>query len=96
VNNAKRVCARIIFNQPFSFELCTIARKIKNIKQNGIGLNISSSGLGMKTRYSLMEGSVVKFILPLGEAEITVPVFAEVIWSMPADNHFSVGLRFLA
>jgi len=92
----KRLCDRKMFGQPFSFEIGAIEGKRKYVKQNGIGVDISSCGLGMKTKYALREGSVLKFLLPMREVEVTIPVFAQVMWSVPANDHFRVGLRFLA
>jgi hypothetical protein len=92
----KRVSARQNFDLPFSFEISAIEGKVKNVKQNGTGVDISSCGLGMKTKYALRQGSVLKFFLPMRKLEVTIPVFAQVMWSMPANDHFRVGLRFLS
>jgi len=92
----KRVCDRKIFDQPVSFQISAMEGKIKNIKKNSIAVDISSCGLGIKTKYVLAEGSVVKFYFPIKEVEITIPVYAQVMWSMPTNDHFRVGLRFLS
>ena len=91
-----RVCDRKSFDQPVSFEIGAIEGKIKNIGKNSIAVDISSRGLGIKTKYVLAEGSVVKFYFPIKEVEITIPVYAQVMWSMPTNDHFRVGLRFLS
>jgi len=96
MKKTKRFCARKIVDLPLSFEIGAIEGKRKNVKQKGIGIDISSCGLGMKTKYALREGSVLKFFLPMREAEATIPVFAQVMWATPANDHFRVGLRFLA
>jgi hypothetical protein len=96
MEKTKRFCARKIFDLPFSFEIDAIEGKVKNVKQHATGVDISSCGLGMKTRYALREGSVLKFFLPMRELEVTIPVFAQVMWSKPSNDHFRVGLRFLA
>ena len=90
-----RLCERKMFDESFSFEMSVVEARGKNVKQNGIGVDISSCGLGMKVRRSLQEGSVLKFYLPMREWEITVPVFAQIMWSKPDDEHFRVGLKFL-
>jgi hypothetical protein len=92
----KRFFARQIFDLPFSFEIGAIEGKVKNVRKHGTGVDISSCGLGMKTKYALREGSVLKFFLPMRKLKVTIPVFAQVMWSMPANDHFRVGLRFLA
>ena len=91
----ERTCDRKTFDQPFSFEISSIEVKPKRIEDNGIGVDISSCGLGMKTRQAVKEGSVLKFYLPMREWEITIPVYAQVMWASPANDHFRVGLRFL-
>ena len=90
-----RLCERKMFDESFSFEMSVVEARGKNVKQNGIGVDISSCGLGMKTRRSLQEGSVLKFYLPMRKWDITVPVFAQIMWSKPDDEHFRVGLKFL-
>ena len=90
-----RLCERKMFDESFSFEMSVVEGRGKNIKQDGIGVDISSRGIGMKTRHPLQEGSVLKFYLPMREWEITIPVFAQVRWAKSINDHFRVGLRFL-
>lgn len=90
-----RLCERKMFNESFSFEMSVVETIGKNVKQDCVGVDISSCGLGMKTGHSLLEGSVLKFYLPMREWEITIPVFAQIMWSKPDDDHFRIGLRFL-
>ena len=91
-----RGCDRKMFDQPLSFEIGAVEGKIKNIEKNTIAVDISSCGLGIKTNCVLPEGSVVKFYFPIKEVEITIPVYAQVMWTMPRNDHFRVGLRFLS
>ena len=91
----ERMCDRKTFGEPFSFEISSIEVKPKRIEENGIGVDISSCGLGMKTKHAVKEGAVLKFYLPMREWEITIPVYAQVMWASPANDHFRVGLRFL-
>ena len=92
----KRVCDRKMFDQPVSFQISATEGKIKNIKKDSIAVDISSYGLGIKTKYVLAEGSVVKFYFPVKEVQITIPVYAQVMWSMNTNDHFRVGLKFLS
>jgi len=92
----KRLYDRKAFNQPLSFEISVLGEESKNIRQNGIATNISSDGFGMITDYSLKEGSVLKTYLPVQGVDLSIPVFTEVMWSVPNGNLFRVGLRFLA
>mgnify|MGYP001619465226 CR=1 FL=1 len=95
----KRFSERKIFNRPVSFEVsATEAGKFKNIQQNGVGVDISSEGIGITTDYALREGDVLKLYIPINNTvETSLPVHAEVMWSKPADeNLWAGGLRFLA
>jgi len=94
-NEDKRLCDRKMFDQSFSFKMSIVEARGKKIKQNATGVDISSFGLGMKTKHSLQEGSVLKFYLPMREWEITIPVYAQVRWAKSVNDHFRVGLRFL-
>jgi hypothetical protein len=91
----KRLYDRKAFNQPLSFEISVLGEESRNIRQSGIGTNISSDGLGMITNFSLQESSVLKTYLPVQGVDLSIPVFAEVMWSVPNGNLFRVGLRFL-
>ena len=91
-----RVCDRKNIAQPLSFEISAMQRISRDTKEKGVTVDISSCGLGIKTRYALEEGSVLKFYIPIREVEVTIPVLAQVMWSMPANDHFRVGVRFLA
>jgi hypothetical protein len=91
----KRHSYRQGFNQPVSFETSVINGKVRNILYNGIVMDISDGGIGLKTDHALPEGSVLKFNIPIKDVEITIPVFAQVMWSKPDDHHFRAGLSFL-
>jgi hypothetical protein len=94
-NLNKRLCDRKMFDESFSFELSVIEARVKDVKHDCIGVDISSCGLGMKTKSSLQKGSVLKFYLPMSEWEVTIPVYAQVRWAKSVNDHFRVGLRFL-
>jgi hypothetical protein len=92
----KRLCERKMFNRVFSFEISDIPAYSEPVEQKGYGIDISSCGVGIKTDQAVRNGSVLKFNLPMRETDITIPVFAQVMWSKPSNDHFRVGLRFLA
>jgi hypothetical protein len=94
-NADKRLCDRKMFDQSFSFEMSIAEARGENVKQNGVGVDISSCGLGMKTGRSVQEGSVLKLYFPIREWEITIPVYAQVRWAKSINDNFRVGLRFL-
>ena len=91
-----RVCDRKNIDQPLSFEISALQRMSRDTKENGVTVDISSCGLGIKTEHALEEGSVLKFNFPIREVEVTIPVYAQVMWSIPTNDHFRAGLRFLA
>jgi hypothetical protein len=91
----KRHSYRQEFNQPVSFETSVINGKIRNIRYNGIVVDISDGGLGLKTDHALSQGSVLKFDIPIKDMDIAIPVFAQVLWSKPDDDQFRAGLSFL-
>lgn len=96
MKSQKRLSDRKIFNKPIRFELSIMeSGQLKNIQYDGLGLDISQSGLGLTTEYALKEGEVLKLILPVNELDITLPILAETVWSKPANGHFRAGLRFL-
>jgi hypothetical protein len=57
--------------------------------------DICSDGLKVISDYPLEQGMVVRLGLPVRDLKTLIPVFAEVAWSVPADNRFRAGLRFL-
>lgn len=96
VKSQKRSSDRKIFNKTIRFELSIMeSGQLKNIQNEGLGLDISQSGLGLTTEYALKEGDVLRLILPIKELDTTLPVLAETVWSNPANGHFRAGLRFL-
>lgn len=58
-------------------------------------LDISHGGLGLSTSHTLRENQVVKISLPVKGFDATIPVLAEVLWVMPDNNHYRVGVRYL-
>lgn len=95
----KRFSGRQSFNRPVSFEICaTKTSQSMDIQQNGLGVDISAEGIGITTDYALREGDVLKLYIPINNTVGTsLPVYAEVMWSKPADENLRAGgLRFLA
>ena len=94
--NEKRLTGRKTFKRPIflekvSFEL----KRAKNIRQSGVGLDISDGGLGLTSKLVFKTGEVLKLSIPLLTSGISLPVFAEVRWVQPINRHFRTGLRFL-
>ncbi len=96
MKSEKRLSDRKILNKTIHFELSIMeSGQLKNIQYDGLGLDISHGGLGLTTEYALKEEDVLKLIFPINELDTTLPVFAETVWSKPANGHFRAGLRFL-
>jgi len=92
----RRTKRRKIFRKCIFFEqVITELNRMKNIQRNGVCLNISESGLGFTTDVGLSRGEVIKLFIPASTVGTTVPVFSEVMWARPTNDHFRTGLRFL-
>ncbi len=94
--SGKRSSERRVFNQAISFEIYDRESKVKNVRIDGFGVDISSNGIGLTTEYSVKKGDVLSVYLSVNEIGTTLPVFAEVLWVNPVDSSFRAGLRFLA
>lgn len=92
----KRITARKTFKRPISLEKVSLElNRAKNIRRSAEGLDISDGGLGLRLKFALKIGEVLKLSIPLLTSGISVPVFAEVRWVYPINRHFRTGLRFL-
>jgi PilZ domain len=58
--------------------------------------DISEGGLNLQTDSALLVGEVLRIYLPLPGGLSSVPVTAEVRWTLAMDGGFSSGLQFLA
>jgi len=69
--------------------------RVRYIKGDGFSLDISEGGLGFKADRSFRIGDILKISLPMPRINISIPVFAEVMWVKPKEDHFRAWLRFL-
>ena len=91
---AKRDDERKPFNSPVHFRLSAANSKQKtDVPYVGRGVDISKYGLGLISEVQFEKGDILQVLLP-AIGDITLPVFAEVRWSVPF-NSFRVGLQFL-
>jgi hypothetical protein len=60
------------------------------------GLDISSGGISVESDVVLLEGEVLKLLIPFGRGDVCIPVLAEVRWSEVQGKNYRMGLRFLA
>lgn len=92
----KRIYKRKQFEKLFYFETIeTEFDQIKHIKKSGFSVDISEGGLGIKLQEALMEGEILKIFFPISEINISIPIFAEVMWIGEEGKNFRIGLRFL-
>ena len=92
----KRSKVRRAFNRAVPFEMLTVeSNQVENIQQKALCLDISEGGLGLSAGVPLKRGQVVKVFLPVQKVHVSLPVFAEVVWSEPSNGSFRVGLRIL-
>ena len=82
------------FNSQVRFRLSAANSKQKtHVQYVGRGVDISECGLGLISEVHLEKGDILQVLL-LAISGTTLPVFAEVKWSVPF-NSFRVGLQFL-
>lgn len=92
----KRSERRRAFNDLISFDrVLKKSSRLRNIQQNGVGLNISRNGLGLAADFPAKKGEVLRVLLPVKKAGTHLPVFAEVMWSERSNGNYRMGLRFL-
>ncbi len=59
-------------------------------------VDISEGGIGLVTRLPLHEKDVIRLLIPGPEPSTSLPLRAEVVWSVPARTGTRYGLRFLS
>jgi hypothetical protein len=92
----KRSVNRVAIRGSVSFERTEREPgRFRNVLEIGTGVDISQMGIGLSTANPLREGDVLKLNLPAAVANISLPVYTEVMWSTPANGKYRVGLRFL-
>lgn len=68
----------------------------RSMQSDGLGINISDTGLGMYVRQPLFKGEVLKLRFPAAAAITMAPVYAEVVWVREEKDRYRTGLKFLA
>lgn len=92
----RRSEVRRVFHQPIPFEqVTTPLEPLNNIRKSGAGSDLSNNGAGMTVDFAFKEGEIVKLFFSARKVRVHLPVFAEVVWSVPTNDHFRIGLRFL-
>jgi hypothetical protein len=92
----RRSKIRKVFRRSIIFEQTFVdLNQLDSIQRNGLCLDISDDGLGFTVDVPLKRGEIIKLLIPAYTARTSVPVFSEVIWARPTNDHFRTGLRFL-
>jgi hypothetical protein len=86
------------FDTKFNYEIMAFQEGQPQLQRHeALSMDISEHGLGLETASVLQKGAVIKLLLPVGNVRATLPVFAEVMWSRPANGHYyRAGARFLS
>ena len=64
--------------------------------RRGYGIDISSTGMGLEINFVPEIGSILSLHVPLSDADIKMPVLAQVQWVVSEGERHRAGLRFLA
>lgn len=93
----KRKLERRLFTSPVLIEMSDQENgTFIPVQLPGEGVDISSSGVGIRTNKYIHQGQVVKMFLPLGSHDTLIPSFSEVRWVAGSGNSFRLGLRFIS
>ena len=90
----RRMTERKAFALPVEYDLGAAAGKDVGIHRAETQ-DICVGGLRIVTEHPLRNGAVLRLSLPVSGPQTRLPVFAEVVWTLPAADYFRVGLRFL-
>ena len=91
----KRKEQRKTFHHSIEYDLGSASRASGKRAYAARTRDISAHGLQILTDHPLKKGMVVRLDLQVSGVEISVPVFAEVVWAIPADKGFRAGLKYL-
>jgi PilZ domain len=92
----RKAARRRLFRSMVLFTCSASSDMPRNMQSDGLGINISDTGLGMYVRQPLFKGEVLKLRFPASAAITMAPVYAEVVWVKPEKDRYRTGLKFLA
>ena len=67
----------------------------RSMQSDGLGIDISETGLGMYVRQPLLKGEILMLRFP-DSTIATAPVYAEVVWVRQENDRYRTGVKFLA
>jgi hypothetical protein len=91
----KRLNHRIDLDQVLEFVVSTTSTVHNFLKKKVKGRDISSGGISFESDAVLLEGELIKLLIPFGRGDVSIPVFAEVRWAEAEGESYRMGLRFL-
>jgi Tfp pilus assembly protein PilZ len=92
----KRISVRQPYTKEIKFEAMVAgAKKAGLARHHARCLDISQGGLGITTSFKPREGEILRLSIPI-KREVTLPVFAEVMWITPEGAQYRAGMRFLS
>ncbi|KWT78151.1 PilZ domain-containing protein [Candidatus Magnetominusculus xianensis] len=62
-------------------------------QKTAASFNIGSGGIGLVLDQLLVKGKVVQLFIHVRDG-VTVPVYAEIVWSKSCEGGYEAGLRF--
>jgi len=91
----RRTAERKTFDLPVDYELGAGAGEFGNRTLHAQAQDIGADGIKILTDCPLQKGMVLRLNFPISGFRTFLPVFAEVAWTVPAEDRFKAGLRFL-
>jgi PilZ domain len=91
-----KAAARRIFRSMVLFTCSAYPDLHRSMQSDGLGINISDTGLGMYVRQPLFKGEILKLRFPSDVSITSVPLYAEVVWVRQEKDRYRTGLKFLA
>jgi hypothetical protein len=91
-----KAAKRRIFRSMVLFTCSASPELARSMQSDGLGINISDTGLGMYVRQPLFKGEILKLRFPSDAAITPVPVYAEVVWVRQEKDRYRTGLKFVA
>ena len=92
----KRATPREKYLKKFVVEaISKVKGKSDRVSLNTIGVDISSSGIGITSEGTFKKKEIVKLFLPIAGGKTVVPVYSIVKWTQHQGDRVRAGLQFL-
>ena len=91
----RRIIKRKSFSEKITFSTLYKADQKSQDDKNATCLDISDGGLCFETTDQLHAKQMIRMMLPVKEVNVSSPILGEVVWALPANGKFKVGVRFI-